>query len=489
MNEKYFAVPERLTYKDIVNNKFNLSAYAYKQIITSSYAQPLRNFIESHDIGKEVGSFNYVDKSNKYFIKPRALQSDLFTLSFSKESIVPIAPSVFRNYSLRQENILISKDSNIGDCVILEKDYPNYTIAGGIVRLKTKEHPYVAFALMKHPYFKLQIEKNIPRGVTIRHAKTKFLECKIPFPTQKMKVIRYIEELTKAIIRKEIKIKENFQKINEKLETEIARNQKAGKFTFFYPRYVEIIKNKRLDAGTYEKEFKQIIHSIENYAGGYFTIPKNFLKGGSTPTKRIIGVGEKKWVTPTIFSEYGFFTSDDKIYCKESNITKDCALVINRTSKEKLGEHVGIASFYKFNECGVGQHNQGCYRIEGYSAEELELIVLILNSRIWRKICGSLSLGSKMKEMKITHFTKIPLPILKRELKKELVILYDNVHENPHYKTSLDKFEKTDAEMTAKLGILQLANQIKSIRKKIDYVIDKLIFNETININFDEIIF
>ena len=64
------------------------------------------------------------------------------------------------------------------------------------------------FAFLKHKYFLNQLNLLVPQGATIRHAKTLFLNCKIPFPNQRNKdeAINYVELLTQAIINKEKKI-------------------------------------------------------------------------------------------------------------------------------------------------------------------------------------------------------------------------------------------------------------------------------------------
>ena len=106
----------------------------------------------------------------------------------------------------------------------------------------------------------------------------------------------------------------------------------------------------------------------------------------------------------------GFFAPVDTISTpKAINIKKDCILFINRTSKGKKGEYVGITSFYDFGYYGYGQHNQGLYRIDHLKKDELLFISAFMNSNIMRKLCGNISIGSKMKEMKIIRFCNIKI--------------------------------------------------------------------------------
>ena len=79
------------------------------------------------DNGNEVGSINYISISSHYFIRAKALQNEYFLPILDNETAVPIRPQVFSNFNLKEGDILISKDSNIGEIVILDKNYPNVT--------------------------------------------------------------------------------------------------------------------------------------------------------------------------------------------------------------------------------------------------------------------------------------------------------------------------------------------------------------------------
>src|SRR5690606_36187608 len=150
-------------------------------------------------------------------------------------------------------------------------------------------------------------------------------------------------------------------------------------------------------------KYKEENHLIENYKNGFSSINTSKFKSGSTPKTRIFNASKSslKWVTPTNISDEGFYNPIEKISMPTSNnLKKDCILFINRTSKGKKGEYVGITCFYDVSYYGEGQHNQGLYRIEHLSKDEMIFTTAFMNSRIMRKICGNISIGSKMKEMK-----------------------------------------------------------------------------------------
>lgn len=96
--------------------------------------------------------------------------------------------------------MLISKDSNVGEIAILDKDYPNTMLCGGIYKLPVIKNKYYLLAFIKSELFRQQIDFLVPRGSTIRHGKTKFLDCLIPMPNKNRKeTILYIELLMQAI--------------------------------------------------------------------------------------------------------------------------------------------------------------------------------------------------------------------------------------------------------------------------------------------------
>ncbi|MBI4647601.1 MAG: restriction endonuclease subunit S [Bacteroidia bacterium] len=210
-----------IKFKDIINNSYILSARQYQNIyLKNEKFLLIKNFLNRElnpsDKGIEIGSINYISKSTHFFIRNKSLQKNSFIPSFSSDSLVSMMPSSFVNYNLKEGDILISKDSNIGETVILDKDYSNYMFSGGIYRLPITDNKYYLLAFLKHFFFKKQLEVKVPDGVTIKHAKTLFLDCKIPLPgNNKDEVIKYIEILTCSIINKEKEIRNKHIKIND----------------------------------------------------------------------------------------------------------------------------------------------------------------------------------------------------------------------------------------------------------------------------------
>jgi len=381
---------------------------------------------------------------------------------------------------IQEKDILISKvrtyrkgigyvDKEGGDLVCT----PAFFIVRDVSKQITKEYLY---SILRNDFFTEQILSLQNRGMYPRLDKDTKKEVLIPIPKDK-KIIKYITELTKSVIKKLRKQRDNFEAINRLIEEEIKNNQKATSFHYKLPSFQELKKIKRLSASIYSEEYNKLIFLIQNYKCGFFNInPQDFLSG-NTPKKRLFGVG-KIWITPTNISILGT-TNKDFILCENYNISKDCVLMVNRGREED----VGVSMFYDLLTFGEGQHNQGIYRVEGRNKKDLIVISCLLNSKIYRRICANLSLGSKMDEMKIIHFSKLPFPNLPKSKKEEIINLY---YKNKEYNSpNLFNFSKKDNLVTCGSGILQLNEQIIRIQDKLDKIIDDLINDRKIKIEFE----
>jgi type I restriction enzyme S subunit len=323
MDNQYIKTPAYISYEDIQKKDYVLSSPQYTKLIMPNRNYKLvRDFLsrplEQTDLGVEVGSHNYIGKSHYYFLRTKALQPYSYLPDISQETSIPIIPKVFLKQNLKEGDLLISKDSNIGEIVILDKDYPNFMVSGAIYKLPIQEYKYYLLAFIKHQFFREQLNFMVPKGATIRHAKTYFLNCEIPFPNKKQKeTIKYIEILMQAIVNKEKLIKEYHEHILIDIETELINNQKGHKFNFSFPGINEIAEMERLDTGLYNEEFKKWNHLVLNYKHG----SKNLLSRGFTWARGtslennaiktridsdIYVNGFYELVLPTYISQYGF---------------------------------------------------------------------------------------------------------------------------------------------------------------------------------------
>ena len=141
---RYVRTPDIVSYNEVVNSQYKLSSSLFlKLVIPNANSKKLAYFLsrklDRTDLGVEVGSLSYIDKSSKYFLRTKALQDYSYILELNSETMLPILPKDFVNMHLKKGDVVISKDSNIGEVVILEKDYPDCMLSGALYKLPIKE--------------------------------------------------------------------------------------------------------------------------------------------------------------------------------------------------------------------------------------------------------------------------------------------------------------------------------------------------------------
>lgn len=481
------------TFNSIKGKDYLLSSSLHKQInIANEKHIPLRCLLSRElnrtDLGKEVGAINYVNGSNFFFAKTKALQAYSFLPIFNSESTETITPQVFVKHNLKAGDIILSKDSNIGETIILDRDYPNYMLSGALYKLPLNDaDKYYVLAFIKHRYFREQLNRLVPKGATLRHAGTKFLDCRIPFPANnKDTIVDYVSYVTKKIVEIEIEIKKRAGEINNIIETELYQNQKiAEDYKFAYATYSQLSIGKRLDTGVYSDIFKRITHSLTNYKFGVFYIDAKRFKSGSTPEIKEISEycdGSIRWITPSNCSDWGFIQTHEKISTPTiNNLESDAVLLTNRTSRGGKGEYVGIGTFYDYNTYGKGHHNQGIYRITGYNKEILVFITAFMNSEIMRKYCAALSVGSKMKEIKSEQFLAIPIPAFQSSILKQIYHLF--------YTEEFDQsIENILSSQSKNIGLFHLSIAKEILTKYLNSILDMITDNVDFNIIDNNII-
>lgn len=146
-------------------------------------------------------------------------------------------------------------------------------LSGALYKLPVIEKKYYLLAFIKHDIFREQLDFMVPKGATIRHAKTMFLDCKIPMPNCNAEnTVKFVELLIEAIINKEKLIQKRHKNILQLIEIEISNNQKTNHFKFEFPRFKEIENTSRLDTNLYREHFKKAVFLVENYKSGFQTI-------------------------------------------------------------------------------------------------------------------------------------------------------------------------------------------------------------------------
>lgn len=489
MAKQYIDIPQYTTYKEITSKDYSFSATQYKTFcIKNSNTIPISEFLyrdlNRKDLGYEVGSSAYVEKSQYKFIKTKALQPETYLLDINKESIQDIIPSVYVECDLKQGDLLISKDSNVGEIAILDKDYPNTMLCGGIYKLPVIKNKYYLLAFIKSEVFRQQIDFLVPRGSTIRHGKTKFLDCLIPMPNKNIeKTIQYVEILMKAIISKEIEIQKKHKRILEKIQEELESNQKATTYKHSNPTISDILYLDRMDSSLYSEGFKIKEHLIVNYINGTSTIKELGFDISRGQNLQISNIG-KSIQTDVHFSNY-YTLVYPKFLTKYGTIAKKVYLGNpNKLKTLKLGDIIFGAEGNEKGRSIVVIEEQDNYitNIHGitlnsnnHDMQKSVFIKLMLDYLRDKSMIDAYAVGGNGGSLAIKYWDILKFPNLKKDKEKEIVRLYHNsevIYNSKEWRN--DSFLEKDNEFNKFAGICEIDKSMKYLQEKLNNAIDNI---------------
>jgi hypothetical protein len=499
MSNAYIKIPNSISFNSIVEKDYTLSSSQYMDLIMPNenflfVKDFLKRDLQRKDLGVEVGSLNYIGQSTHYFVRTKALQAHSFLPEITSETALPIMPNSFVKMNLKQGDLLISKDSNIGEVVILDKDYPNFMLSGAIYKLPVTEKKYYLLAFIKHNIFREQLDFMVPKGATIRHAKTMFLDCKIPMPNTNVEnVINFVEILTQAIISKEKLIKERHQAILEAIEIELLENQKSNNFSFELPRINELEVVGRLDTNLYREYFKNEIFKLQNYKHGFKSF-QNFgfkLIRGNNLAISVIGKSVYsrfdyqnfyKLILPKNVDKYG--TIIKREYLGNPNnllLLKKGDIVFGAEGFEK-GRSVIV-----FDDSGKSITNFHGMTIR-HESENLNTTIYFKCLLDYLRNKGLIDLyatGGNGGSLSQSYWNAIPFPVFEENKQKEIALLYHN--EKIEYKTeafTLANFLYKDNEFNKQAGIYDLDKTAKQLKEILNKTIDNIVNDLEIEIKF-----
>lgn len=497
---RYTAVPKEITSSEVLSNQVSFSPAQYKRVIIKNpnlitVKDFLSRELKRSDLGVEVGSLNYIRQSPKFFFRTKGLQAHSFLPDVTTESLTPVNPKAFVKQSLKEGDLIISKDSNIGEIIILDQDYPDWMLSGALYKLPVKKWKHYLLAFIKHPCFREQLDILVPLSATIRHAKTKFLECQVPLPSQNQDaVIEYIEELTKAAINKEREIKRKHNWIHEKIKTELANNQKPTQFRYESPSLEDVRAVNRLDTNLFRPYFRQHEFLIKNYSNGFQSIRDLNFDISRGQNLQISNIGKSIYsdkhysnfytlMLPKYLSRYG--TVDEIEYLGNKNKLKTLIkgdLIIGAEGFEK-GRSIVItdeSSRTITNIHGITLHNrQGNMLLSIFVKCFLDYLRNI-------GLIDLYAVGGNGGSLAMKYWNVIPFPNFPQDKQSEIAKLYHNGDATIKVdQLTVDNFVAADNLFNEAAGIVELDNTAKRIRRRIDEVIDLIVRDESVKMDFD----
>ena len=500
MKKQYIDIPLFTTLEDIISKDYTLSATQYKSfLIKNKNVKPVSEFLDRDlqrkDLGNEVGSESYVENSPYFFIKTKALQPESYLLDITKESIQNITPKNYVEMNLKQGDLLISKDSNVGEMVILDKDYPNTMLCGGIYRLPIAKNKYYLLAFIKSDVFRQQIDFLVPRGSTIRHGKTKFLECMIPMPNKNAEeTIKYIELLMRAIINKEVEIKKKHKQIIEEIQKELELNQGDEEFKYNLPSISEIMSLDRMDSSLYSEDFRKKEFLITNYKYGFQTLTdkgyrgvrgtsleNNFIKNRIDSDEFIEGF--YRLIIPTNITAYG--TVSKITYIGTSTKLK----TIKQGDIIFGGEGYGKGKSFVVidNEENIATNYHGIRIIceKDVSIHDTIFVKCILTYLREKGLIDCYGVGGNGGHFAPAYFYLAKIPNFPDVPRTRIAQLYHNpVSDYNTNELTINNFMDYDNNYNEKAGIYELDKSLKYLQEKLNRAINDIVDDKEVKIEF-----
>ncbi len=494
----YIDVPQFTTLHDIEEREYTLSATQYKTFcINNTNVLKIGDFLDRPlnrtDLGNEVGSENYVEHSNVLFIKTKALQEETYLLNEVSDAFEYIVPSTFINMNLKENDIIISKDSNVGEIAILDKDYPNAMLCGGIYRLPVSNNRLYLLAFIKHQIVRQQIDFLVPRGSTIRHGKTKFLECFIPVPNvNKEETIKYVECLMQAIINKEIAIRKKHSKIITLIDEELEANQQENLYSYTHPSINEIMELDRMDSSLYSKDFKEKQHLVRNYINGFSTIEElgfNISRGQNLQISNIgssVQTKEKKenyytLILPNYITKYG--TTSQCTYLGNKNILKTLNVgdIIFGAEGNEKGRSLVV---FENNEKTITNIHGITLNQNSQDLTKSVFVKLFLDWYRSKGMIDAYAVGGNGGSLAIKYWDCLKFPNFAGDVELSITNEYhnDTTYTPQSYTTST--FLAYDDEFNRCAGIYEIDKSLKYLKEKLNIAIQNIADDVEVDISF-----
>lgn len=490
-------IPDTLSFKEILDHGCSLSPTMYKKIqIKNQNVKTVKELLDEehrYQKGNEPGSQWYVKKSNKYLLRTKSLQDFSYLIYPKGDCIIPINPKKYANIRLTKGDILLSKDSNIGEAAIVcSNECEDKNFCSGIVKLNIKEEydNYYVYAFLKHNFFKEQLNSLCPKGATIKHAGERWMQCKIPFPNQKnhRDIIKLISEHVQMIMAMEKAITDNAQKIFDIISITLRSNQTNTEYVYEYPTISKMLKEKRLDAAIYCKEYEEKIRLVESFKAGYWTPGEygfSIIPGPSLEIKllktRIDSDTYKKGfyqlLLPTNLSEYGTINKIQYIGTKKQlPMLKKGDILFGEAGFQKGRSTVIVEEFEK---CTTNAH--GLYaRREDNDLRKSIYFRCIFDWYRRMNLIDLMAVGGSGGHFSPEYFEYIKIPKFDEDVINNIVSLYHAPNTTPY---------DIDSKDYSKWGIIQLDKAIKSLKTKLTTILDKIINDEHIEIDFPKELF
>ncbi|KKC40873.1 hypothetical protein WH87_01490 [Devosia epidermidihirudinis] len=198
-----------------------------------------------------------------------------FNLLYARgDSIVSLNPTAFKHLGLTAGDVLLVKDSNIGEvAVVPDGDWGKAAFSNGVVRLNIVKDRSYLFGFMKYGSFRRQVNAMTPRGSTIRHAGDRWLAARVPLPQKNVdRAVELISAIVDVTLKAENELIQRSRLIKSTVDNEIREHQLPGAFVPSEPSLSQLLESGRFDAAFHSRECQRDLHLVRNYAHGHESV-------------------------------------------------------------------------------------------------------------------------------------------------------------------------------------------------------------------------
>ena len=103
-------------------------------------------------------------------------------------------------------------------------------------------------------------------------------------------------------------------------------------------------------------------------------------------------------------------------------------------------------------------------------------------------ILDYISVGGQGGSLAMKYWSEIKIPYFPPEKIQEIAQLYHNPIPYKMEQPSIDNFEEKDGNIGSQFGILELDAQVKTLKRKIDSLVDTVVAGKEVEINFEFIL-
>jgi hypothetical protein len=498
----HLRIPREITLADLRAKGGSWSAGVYQRVeIPNSNQRKVGGLLAEFHNGNEVGSLAYVRNSPCFFVRTKALQPHSYLTQFKGGAVVPITPRAFKvaternpEVEVSEGDLLYARGGNVGEVAFAYR-CGTATLSGHMLRLRFAAHPLYCFAFLKHEVCKLQQRSNIVGSIAaLDNFKIEtLLDCHIPFPTQgdANDVIAYVAALVETIIEKEKAISARSSEIYSRIEAELIANQ-AGAFRYEYPTREEIAQLGRFDAAIYSYEYKSKIAQIRNYHRGYCTPTAagfTITPGPSLEIKLLQTRSDSETPKPGFYqlfipaniSEYG--TMDAVTWLGTAR-----KLPLLRAGDILFGEagfHKGrsIVLIDEPERATTNAHGLYARRSDGDLSKSV-FFRCIFNWYRSQRLIDLMAVGGSGGHFSPDYFDFVLIPKFPDPLQQEIVRLYHNAVAPPVRRATLANFVAWHREWNEDLGIWELDRELKTLKRTLSEVQERIIEGRTVRVPF-----